>query len=168
MVRRAPEARRFFWNGDTGRDDDFTLGPAVCEGSQNERDLRIKWEQRRTRSANSPDLPAAFIGRGRIDRRFTGRGHPAPGLIAAQLTDGKRGRPRKDEERPKPEPTRLERQTTQNLDQMLADLPTACDVGSKKNSKGYKETWIGYKLHLDVACGQIPTSLAPACVSQIF
>ena len=70
----------------------------------------------------------------------------------------KRGRPRKDEERPKPEPTRLERQTTQNLDQMLADLPTACDVGSKKNSKGYKETWIGYKLHLDVACGQIPVS----------
>ena len=33
-----------------------------------------------------------------------------------------------------------------------------CDVGSKKNSKGYKETWIGYKLHLDVACGQIPVS----------
>ena len=70
----------------------------------------------------------------------------------------KRGRPRKDEQRPKPEPTRLERQTTQNVDQMLADLPTACDVGSKKNSKGYKETWIGYKLHLDVACGQIPVS----------
>ena len=40
----------------------------------------------------------------------------------------------------------------------LADLPSACDVGSKKNSKGYKETWIGYKLHLDVACGQIPVS----------
>ena len=29
-------------------------------------------------------------------------------------------------------------QVTQNLGQMLADLPTACDVGSKKNSKGYK------------------------------
>ena len=70
----------------------------------------------------------------------------------------KRGRPRKDEQRPKPEPTRLERQTTQNLDQMLAELPTACDVGCKKNSKGYKETWNGYKLHLDVACGQIPVS----------
>jgi hypothetical protein len=52
----------------------------------------------------------------------------------------KRGRPRKDEERPKPEPARLERQITQNLDQMLAALPTACDVGCKKNSKGYKET----------------------------
>jgi len=70
----------------------------------------------------------------------------------------KRGRPRKNEERPKPEPTRLERQTTQNLGQMLAELPTACDVGCKKNSKGYKETWNGYKLHLDVACGQIPVS----------
>jgi hypothetical protein len=70
----------------------------------------------------------------------------------------KRGRPRKDEQRPKPEPTRLERQASQNVNQMLADLPTACDVGSKKNSKGYKETWIGYKLHIDVACGQIPVS----------
>ena len=70
----------------------------------------------------------------------------------------KRGRPRKDEQRPKPEPTRLERQATQNLGQMLADLPTACDVGCKKNSKGYKETWTGYKLHIDVACGQIPVS----------
>ena len=46
----------------------------------------------------------------------------------------------------------------QNLGQMLADLPTACDVGGKKNSKGYKETWTGYKLHIDVACGQIPVS----------
>ena len=52
---------------------------------------------------------------------------------------------------------------------MLADLPTACDVGSKKNSKGYKETWIGYKLHLDVACGQIPVScvLTSASVHDI-
>src|SRR5271157_4056699 len=70
----------------------------------------------------------------------------------------KRGRPPKDEQRPKPEPTRLERQVTQNLGQMLADLPTACDLGCKKNSKGYKETWTGYKLHIDVACGQIPVS----------
>jgi hypothetical protein len=70
----------------------------------------------------------------------------------------KHGRLRKDEERPKPEPTRLERQATQNVGQMLADLPTACDVGAKRNSKGYKETWTGYKLHIDVANGQIPIS----------
>jgi hypothetical protein len=70
----------------------------------------------------------------------------------------KRGRPRKGEERPKPEPTRIERQVTQSLGEMIADLPSACDVGCKKNSKGYKETWVGYKLHIDVACSQIPVS----------
>ena len=41
---------------------------------------------------------------------------------------------------------------------MLDDLPTDCDVGTKTNSKGYKETWIGYKLHIDVADGQVPIS----------
>lgn len=41
---------------------------------------------------------------------------------------------------------------------MLEDLPKDCDVGSKKNSKGYKETWIGYKLHIDTADGQVPIS----------
>ena len=44
------------------------------------------------------------------------------------------------------------------LDEMLRDLPKPCDVGTKKNSKGYKESWTGYKLHLDVADGGIPVS----------
>ena len=70
----------------------------------------------------------------------------------------KRGRPKKGEEPPPPEPTRLERQASMTLDQMLEDLPRECNVGSKKNSKGYKETWVGYKLHMDVADGQIPIS----------
>jgi len=69
----------------------------------------------------------------------------------------KGGRPKKGEERVK-EPTRLERQKTMTLEEMLEDLPKDCDVGTKKNSKGYKETWVGYKLHLDVADGQIPVS----------
>jgi hypothetical protein len=70
----------------------------------------------------------------------------------------KRGRPKKGEQPPAPEPKRLERQASMTLEQMLDDLPQACNVGSKKNSKGYKETWVGYKLHLDVADGQIPIS----------
>ena len=41
---------------------------------------------------------------------------------------------------------------------MLEDLPTACDVGTKKNSKGYKTSWTGYKLHIDSADGGIPIS----------
>jgi hypothetical protein len=67
------------------------------------------------------------------------------------------GRPKKGEERPKP-PTRLQRQRTMSKQEMLKDLPAVCDIGTKKNSKGYKETWTGYKLHIDVADGQIPIS----------
>ena len=44
------------------------------------------------------------------------------------------------------------------LPEMLDDLPTDCDVGTKKNSKGYRDTWVGYKLHIDVADGQVPIS----------
>jgi transposase len=67
-----------------------------------------------------------------------------------------RGRPKKDENRPPAEPTKLERQANQTLPEMLAELPRNCDVGTKRNSKGYKESWIGYKLHLDASDGKIP------------
>jgi hypothetical protein len=70
----------------------------------------------------------------------------------------KKGRKKKGEPPSVPEPTRLERQAGMTLEELLADLPRECNVGSKKNSKGYLETWIGYKLHLDVADGQIPVS----------
>ena len=36
---------------------------------------------------------------------------------------------------------------------MLEDLPKACDVGTKMNSKGYKKSWAGYKLYIDAADG---------------
>ena len=44
------------------------------------------------------------------------------------------------------------------LAEMLADLPSACDCGTKRNSKGHRSHWVGYKLHLDVADGGIPIS----------
>ena len=71
--------------------------------------------------------------------------------------------PRRRSDRPAKSPermTRLERQcsTGMTLDQMLAELPRACDVGCKTNSKGSKYFWVGYKLHLDAADGQIPIS----------
>ena len=69
----------------------------------------------------------------------------------------KRGRPRKGEERPK-EPSRLERQQEMTLPEMLDDLPQSCAVGTKRNAKGYQESWIGYKLHIDAADGGIPLS----------
>jgi transposase len=70
----------------------------------------------------------------------------------------KRGRPKQGEERVKPL-TRIEKQASgMSLMDMLNDLPKACAVGTKKNSKGYKISWIGYKLHIDVADGGIPIS----------
>jgi len=54
--------------------------------------------------------------------------------------------------------TRLKRQRSMTLPEMLADLPTQCDIGAKKNSQGNEMYWRGYKLHLDVADGQIPIS----------
>jgi len=41
---------------------------------------------------------------------------------------------------------------------MLADLPMGCALGTKRNAKGYKTSWIGYKLHIDTADGDIPVS----------
>jgi len=70
-----------------------------------------------------------------------------------------RGRPKHGEERVKPL-TRIEKQASgMGLGEMLSELPKACDVGTKKNSKGYKVSWTGYKLHLDVADGGIPISI---------
>ncbi len=37
-------------------------------------------------------------------------------------------------------------------------MPSQCNVGTKKNSKGYKESWTGYKLHVDCIDGDIPVS----------
>lgn len=77
---------------------------------------------------------------------------PAPVLKPAK----RRGRPKKGESRPK-EPTRIERQLQMNeLSEMIADLPRACDVGTKRDSQGHQHSWVGYKLHWDVADGGIP------------
>ena len=75
-----------------------------------------------------------------------------------QKPQRRRGRPKKGEEPPPKEPTRIERQKTMPLEKMLKDLPQTCDVGTKKNSKGHAEHWTGYKLHLDSVDGGIPIS----------
>ena len=77
--------------------------------------------------------------------------------LTVKTQKGKQGRPNKGEKRPK-EKRRLERQQGMSLPQMLEDLPRQCNVGTKRNSKGYKTSWTGYKLHVDVADGGIPVS----------
>ena len=78
--------------------------------------------------------------------------------VAKALPKNKRGRPQKGEVRPPPEPSALERQRGQTLEQMLFELDTACATGTKKNAQGYKISWKGYKLHLDTACCGVPIS----------
>lgn len=83
-----------------------------------------------------------------------------PAAPAPVKTAKKRGRPRKGDAAQAAEPTltRIQWQAEKNpsLEAMLAELPTGCDVGTKRNSKGYKSSWRGYKLHLDVGDGMVP------------
>jgi len=70
----------------------------------------------------------------------------------------RRGRPRKGEVRPPKPAKRLVRLREQAAAASLAELPKACDVGTKTNSKGHNHHWVGYKFHVDVADGEIPLS----------
>jgi hypothetical protein len=66
----------------------------------------------------------------------------------------KRGRPRTGDVRPPAKESPIHRQRQQPLAQMIKDIPTVCDRGTKCNAQGYKVSWNGYKLHLDTAdCG---------------
>lgn len=56
----------------------------------------------------------------------------------------------------RPAETRIERQQRQDEATNFAELPTDCDWGCKRNSKGRTEKWKGYKLHLAVGDGDIP------------
>jgi hypothetical protein len=83
---------------------------------------------------------------------------PTPKPTPAPAPPRKRGRPAKGETRPPAPPKRLDLQGHRRLAENLADLPSACDVGCKRNSQGHQESWIGYKLHLDTIDGDIPVS----------
>ncbi|OGW62015.1 MAG: hypothetical protein A2Y48_07910 [Nitrospirae bacterium RIFCSPLOW2_12_42_9] len=71
----------------------------------------------------------------------------------------KRGRPMKGEVRvSSKEETRLDVQVNQTPSEALKDIPTMCAVGCKTNAKGYKEKWIGYKLHVDTNDSGLPVT----------
>lgn len=98
---------------------------------------------------------------GHISRDATaisGREKAAKKVKKAELETKLKGRRRKKGEAPSKPLTRLQRQPSMTLAEMLADLPNVCDCGTKRNSKGHPSYWVGYKLHLDVADGGIPIS----------
>jgi len=99
---------------------------------------------------------------GHISRDSTaivGRERPAPKPVPERKPKRRPGRPRRGEEAVR-QPTRLERQLGGGMStgEMVAELPKACDVGTKRNAKGYKESWRGYKMHIDTADGDVPVS----------
>ena len=111
----------------------------------------------REKPARKADAVAPAAPPGLFDGVMSEAAAAAEPAAAVPAPVKKRGRPRKGEERPKA-PTVIERQVGQSAAESLAQLPTACDVGSKKNSQGFKETWTGYKLHIDTADGDIPVT----------
>jgi hypothetical protein len=77
----------------------------------------------------------------------------------------KRGRPKRGEEHPPKELTRLERQLNQSAEDALAEIPKVCNIGCKNDSKGYKHCWIGWKCHIDWADGSIPVNVVTTSAS---
>jgi IS5 family transposase len=99
---------------------------------------------------------------GHISRDSTaieGREKPVPKPKKEKAAPRKRGRPARGEIRePLPE-SRLVQQVAQEAQESLKEIPVVCDVGVKKNSQGYQETWVGYKLHADVNDCGFPVSV---------
>ncbi|WP_222863066.1 transposase [Marinomonas sp. IMCC 4694] len=69
-----------------------------------------------------------------------------------------KGRPRKDKDENRPIKFNVARQRTQCLEEMLNEIPVDCRRGTKCNAQGYKNSWNGYKLHLDIADCGVPIS----------
>ena len=68
-----------------------------------------------------------------------------------------KGKKSKKASKSAPAPSRLAQQALRkDGDAMSRELPALCSLGVKKSSRGYQSYWRGYKLHLDVADGQIP------------
>ena len=84
----------------------------------------------------------------KADKAPKRRGRPPAGSVAADKTA--KAKPR----------SRIPAQLLQTPQQALADLPQLCNKGKKRNAQGNFNTWVGYKLHLDVACCGVPITAA--------
>ena len=47
----------------------------------------------------------------------------------------------------------------------MAELPRVCDVGCKRDSKGHKHCWVGWKAHIDWADGALPLHVVTTSAS---
>lgn len=106
-------------------------------------------------------LGATLIGHiSRDGTAIEAREKPAKKVPVAEDKSQKarRGRPKKGEERPA-KVSKIAQQRRQTLPAMLDNLPRGCDRGTKCNAQGYKNSWNGYKLHIDTADCGVPVSV---------
>jgi len=94
-----------------------------------------------------------------------GREKPLRKESRQKATPRKKGRPCTGEQREPRGQTGLERHSGQSAEEEFQELPVLCDRGTKRNSKGFKETWIGYKLQADVNDCGLPVSVAMTSAS---
>ena len=141
---------------------------SLC-GWQHAKDVPRKWTfSRAFREFSRSELPqrvhAALIERAYQDRLVGHISRDATAIEAREKAQPKPAipakRPSRKKNRKPEEMSRIERQSLPNttLAQMLQELPRDCDKGCKTNSKGSKDWWVGYKLHMDVADGHVPIS----------
>jgi hypothetical protein len=162
--------RAFAWFADLGLTDQVLaaqvqvwLGETLIHDVSTDSTAISAREKPVTRAKPKDDLlPALDVS------SKAGVSHTAPAISALPTaTSGKPKKSKKASQKadPKqalaklytpPERSRLERQLDQVPEIALLDLPTACDVGCKTNSKGNKDYWVGYKLHVRVAQGCLP------------
>jgi hypothetical protein len=141
---------------------------SLC-GWQHAKDVPGKWTfsrafQEFSRSELPQRVHAALIERAYQDQLVGHISRDATAIEAREKAQPKPAAPAKRPSRKKnrkpEEMSRIERQSLPGttLPQMLQELPRVCDKGCKTNSKGSKDWWVGYKLHMDVADGQVPIS----------
>jgi hypothetical protein len=141
---------------------------SLC-GWQHAKDVPRKWTLSRAFEEFSRSELPQRVHAALIERAYAGRlvGHISRDATAIEAREKVQPKPsapgkrssRKKNRKPE-EMSRIERQSLPGttLAQMLKELPRVCDKGCKTNSKGSKDWWVGYKLHMDVADGHVPIS----------
>ena len=141
-------------------------GPVVGHIARDSTAIPVR-ERRQQKAGQEPERAAqAAAAQPRsepAEGKSPDRGESRPGSERERL--GEREAKRAAAQPARAGPSRLERQRSMTLEEMLEDLPRQCDQGAKKNAQGYKEAWNGYQCPADVADGGIPVSCAVTSVS---
>lgn len=141
---------------------------SLC-GWQHAKDVPRQWTFSRAFQEFSRSQLPQRVHAALIEQAYQGRlvGHISRDATAIEAREKAQPRlagpvkqPSRKKDRKPEEMSRIERQSLPGttLAQMLQELPQVCDKGCKTNSKGSKDWWVGYKLHMDVADGHVPIS----------